>query len=341
MPALPPHAPPRGPRPSPSAQSNFLSVTIAITGAAGNLGSLLAQRMTGREGVLLRLMVHHKGLPAHAQDLPNATVFKADLAKPDTLVPVLQGADVVVHFAGILFKHNPEKFLPTTNTGYFRNLVDVAVEQEVKRIILISFPHVEGESTPEKPATGHLNGEPSSVHARTRLAEEKYLFEMADRHGFEGVSLRVGMVYGKGILMIEGARWFAKHRLLGVWEKPTHIHLISTIDYLEANAQAALKPNISGIYHIGDEGVQTLQEFLDICCLTWGYKKPWRMPPWLIFTAASIFEAWSWLFGTRAPLTRDFIRIGMASYYGDTSRMRKELLPELKYKIVQEGRASL
>jgi nucleoside-diphosphate-sugar epimerase len=41
---------------------------------------------------------------------------------------------------------------------------------------------------------GRLDGNPISVHARTRLEEEKYLFNEIEKP----VSLRVGMVYGKG-----------------------------------------------------------------------------------------------------------------------------------------------
>ena len=54
-------------------------------------------------------------------------------------------------------------------------------------------------------------------------------------------------------------------------------------------------------------------------------------------SAARGFELFSALFGTRSPLTVDFVRIGMASYYGDTTRMRQELLPELKYKTYKDG----
>ena len=54
-------------------------------------------------------------------------------------------------------------------------------------------------------------------------------------------------------------------------------------------------------------------------------------------TAAKGFELFSSLFGTKSPLTNDFVKIGMVSYYGDTSRMRKELLPELKYKTYKDG----
>ncbi|MDN2762986.1 hypothetical protein PAJ07_09385, partial [Campylobacter jejuni] len=64
---------------------------------------------------------------------------------------------------------------------------------------------------------------------------------------------------------------------------------------------------------------------------------PWRMPVWMIMTAARGFELFSVLFGTQSPLTVDFVKIGMVSYYGDTRRMRRELLPELKFKTYKEG----
>ena len=48
-------------------------------------------------------------------------------------------------------------------------------------------------------------------------------------------------------------------------------------------------------------------------------------------------SAFAAVFRTRAPLTRDFIRIGMASYTADTSRMKAELLPVLQYPTLAEG----
>lgn len=203
-------------------------------------------------------------------------------------------------------------------------------------MILISFPHVEGETTPKCPTTGKLDGTPTSMHARTRLEEEKILFDLK-KSGIETVSLRVGMVYGRGILMTDTARWFSKYHLLGIWCKPISIHLILTVDFLESTKQAILKEGIDGIYHLGDDGTQTLQEFLESATAHWGLSKPIKMPLWLIMSAAFCFEFFSTIFGTHSPLTRDFVRIGMASYYGDTSRARKELHSDFIYKTFKEG----
>ena len=311
-------------------------INLLITGAAGNLGGLLAEHLRNDASINLSLMIHNKNAGEALRNDPRIRIFCADLADRDTLLPVLDGIDVVVHFAGVLFRHNPEKFLPVTNLHYFKNLLDSSLERGVRRVILVSFPHVEGETFHDAPARGSLEGRPGSVHASTRLEEEKYLFSMG-HGGFEPVSLRAGMVYGKGILMIDAAKRLMRHGLLGIWRKPTWIHLVSIDDFLSSVKNASVRPGIKGIYHIGDEGVQTLQEFLDSVAGHWGFRKPVRVPVFLIRAASCFCEIFSMIFGTRSPLTRDFIKIGMASYYGDTSRMRTELLEELKYKNYKDG----
>ncbi len=316
------------------------SPMILITGAAGNLGSFLARHLTQHEH-RLRLMVHKTPLPLDVEAAPNVTTVHADLAKPSTLPPAVAGVDVVVHFAGILFAPRPEKFLPRTNTQWFRNLLEASIEAGVKRVILISFPHTEGPTGPENPATGRIDREPVSVHARTRLEEERLLLNMTKGTATTPVILRLGMIYGRGILMIDAARRLARWRLLGVWKEPTWIHLISTSDYLGATEAAITKTGIEGIYHIVDDQPVTLQHFLDEACQQWNYPRPWRMPLWLINSAAGLCELFALVFRTKSPLTRDFIRIGRVPYVCETRRMREELIPTLEHPTLESGLPTL
>ena len=145
------------------------------------------------------------------------------------------------------------------------------------------------------------------------------------------------MVYGRGILMIEAARWLARHRLLAIWQEPTWIHLISTPDFLRVTAAAALMPDVQGIYHVGDERPVTLQHFLDEACRLWGVPRPRRLPLWMIYKAAELCELFALVFRTPAPLTKDFITIGRVSYYGDTTRTRADLLPDLVHPTFEHG----
>ena len=311
-------------------------VTVLITGAAGNLGSLLARHLlpTGHN---LRLMFHRKHIAEEVLGAPNVTAVQADLARPDTLDAAVQGVDVVVHFAGVLFAPRPEQFLPATNVGWFSNLLEAALRANVGRVILISFPHVEGPTSVDDPATGRLDRQPVSVHAQTRLEEERLLFSRTRGTATTPIVLRLGMVYGPGILMIEAAHWLARRRLLGVWREPTWIHLISTPDYLNAVEAAILKPNVEGIYHIGDDRPVTLQHFLDEACKVWGCPPPRRMPLWVIYSAAWLSECFGVVARAPSPLTRDFIRIGRVSYFGDTRRARRHLKATIEYPTLKEG----
>jgi|SRR5215813_14726333 len=314
--------------------------TILITGAAGNLGSLLARHLIPC-AQQLRLMYHRTPLPADVTKAPNVSGIQADLGDPRTLPPALRGVNVVVHFAGVLFAAHPERFLPITNTQWFSNLLVASLEAQVERVVLISFPHVEGTTSVEQPATGRLDRHPISVHAQTRLEEERLLMEYTGGTVTTPVILRLGMVYGRGILMIDAARWLARCRLLCVWREPTWMQLLSTADYLRATEAATFTPQARGIYHVSDEQPVTLQHFLDEACDVWGYPRPIRVPVWLVYAAASLCELFAWIAGTKSPLTRDFIRIGRVSYWGDTRRAREELIPELQYPTLASGRSTL
>lgn len=309
---------------------------ILITGAAGNLGSRLASHLLPSSHDL-HLLIHQAELPFRVDRYPNVSVFKGDLGEPKSLYPACQEVDCIVHFAGVLFAPRPERFLPITNTAYFKNLLAVAEDSRVRKIIIISFPHVEGESTPDQPATGHLDGQPASIHAQTRLAAEKHLFELAGKSQIVAVALRPGMIYGRGVLMIEAARWLLARRLLGVWPQPTAIHLLALPDFLACTQAAIEGPRISGIYNLGDDAPTTLQAFLDTFATHCGFAKPWRAPRWLFPVAGGLTEAGAWLLGKPAPLTRDFIKIGMAPYVSNTDRMKAELLPTLAYPDLRSG----
>jgi nucleoside-diphosphate-sugar epimerase len=314
--------------------------SLLITGAAGNLGGMLARHLLP-SGLELRLMYHRRPLAPELLSRPVVTSIQADLRELETLRPAVAGVDCIVHFAGVLFAPRPEGFLPETNTVWFDNLVTAALEAGAHRLILISFPHVEGPTCADRPATGRLDGEPVSVHAQTRLAEERLLFERTQGTSTKPVVLRLGMVYGRGVLMIEAARWLAARRLLAVWRDPTWIQLISTPDCMRAIEAAIVGPGVHGIYHVGDELPVTLQHFLDEACRTWGHPQPWRLPLWTIQAAAGLCEAFALIARTRSPLTRDFIRIGRVPYWGDTRRLRQELLPRLRYPTLESGLGTL
>ena len=313
---------------------------LLITGASGNLGSRLVKHLLQGQHEL-RLLLHKSSLPCEISGHSQVSVRQADLACYETLVEPCEEIDCVIHLAGLLFAPLPERFLPRTNVGYVENLVKAAEKAGVRKFILISFPHVEGETTPEHPAVGRLDASPTVIHFRTRLEAENLVLAACRGTRMTPVVLRAGVVYGSGIKLIDGARWMLRHRLMAVWRKPTWIHLIALPDFLCAVEAAIEKENASGVYQICDDAPLTLQDFLDQLANHYGYPCPRRLPAWMFHLAGISCELFALLFGAAAPLNRDIVRAGMTSSVADTSRMKSELLPRLAYPTFREGIRSL
>lgn len=222
-----------------------------------------------------------------------------------------------------------------------QNIVDAALASGVRKFILISFPHVEENTTPDNPAKGVLDAEPKSIHARTRLEAEKYLFRACESRTMTPIVLRAGVNYGREVKLIEAARWLMRWRLRAIWRAPTWLHLLALPDFLNIVQLAVEKEGLASIYNLCDDQPMLLQEFLDRLALQWGYSRPWRLPQVCFRAGAALCESLASTFHTATPLTRDMIEMGMTSVVADTSRMKTEIVADLRYPTLREGGAIL
>jgi nucleoside-diphosphate-sugar epimerase len=316
--------------------SGAFGVNVLITGAAGNLGSHVSRHLMTTPHQL-RFLIHRSPLPFDIVDYSNIEVCRVDLSRPESLHELCAGVDCVVHLAGVLFAPLPERFLPKTNVGYVKNLVTAAIDAGVRKFVLISFPHVEGETDPDHRATGRLDRPSRVIHFRTRLEAEKYLLEACHGTAITPVIFRAGIVYGPGIKLVQAARWMLRHRLMAIWNKPTWAHLIALPDFLSALQAVIENQRASGIYQICDDYPITLQDFLDQMADHFGFARPWRLPAPIFHIAGLSVEAAALILRTPAPLNRDIVRAGMTSCVADTSRMKRELLPTLAYPTIRQG----
>jgi len=283
-------------------------VKILVVGASGNLGSHLARRLLTR-AYDLRLLRHKSAVPFESQ--PNCEIVDGDLDNPASLRGGCNGVDCVVYVAGVLFRPRPASFLRRTNTIYAQNMIAAALAAGTRKFIFMSFTHVEENTTPAAPARGLLDVEPRSIHARTWLDAEKYLFRVCANQSMRPVVLRAGVIYGRGMKLTEAARWLLRRRLLAVWRRPTGIHLLAMPDLLRIVDLAVQNEQLSGVYNICDDQPILLQEFLDRLAGHWGFAKPRRLPAGFFYGAATLCEMLATLFRTGTPLTRDMVHMPM------------------------------
>jgi len=172
---------------------NFL-----ITGAAGFLGSALANRLAW-EGHQVR------GLDDLSTGDPNAlhpeVLFtRGDVSDRPKLWTLLQEVDCVYHLAARVSV--PESVLypreyNAVNVGGTVSLMEAMHDVGVRRVVLISSGAVYGDQQAQ-PLVETALPNPRSPYAVSKLAAEYYVLTIGELWGIETVSLRVFNAYGPG-----------------------------------------------------------------------------------------------------------------------------------------------
>lgn len=112
---------------------------IVLTGAAGRLGSYLRDPLSKLADTLVSSDI--------AEDLgnlyPGEKYVRADLAQLDQIVPLLEGADMVVHFGAIGDEAPFEQILGPNIVGAY-NIWEAAYRNGVRRVVYASSIHVVG-----------------------------------------------------------------------------------------------------------------------------------------------------------------------------------------------------
>jgi NADH dehydrogenase len=113
--------------------------TIAITGAAGEIGSRMVRRFRERGHTVRALVLPGDPQVSRLHDL--ATVHAGDVTKPDTLTGFFAGVDVVYHLAAVLLCEKAELF-EAVNVAGARNVVEAACDAGARHLVHISSASV-------------------------------------------------------------------------------------------------------------------------------------------------------------------------------------------------------
>jgi UDP-glucose 4-epimerase len=172
---------------------NFL-----VTGAAGFLGSYLANRLT-REGHQVRgLDDLSAGDPARIN--PEVLFTRGDITDRPKLWTLLQDVDCVYHLAAKVSVPESVSYpreYNIINVGGTVSVMEAMRDVGVKRVVFTSSGSVYGDQA-EQPLTETTPPNPGSPYAVSKLAAEHYVRTIGALWGIETVSLRVFNAYGPG-----------------------------------------------------------------------------------------------------------------------------------------------
>ncbi len=171
---------------------------VAVTGAAGYIGSLLVRRLLDR-GYQVRVVERFLYSDLAIRDMlqhPNLSLTIADFRQARGLAQAFEGADTVVHLGAIV--GDPacaldESFTLSTNLEATDLIANLCRTLGVPRLVFASTCSVYGASDEILDEESALN--PVSLYARSKIAAERLLLEDPDERTAP-VVLRFATAYG-------------------------------------------------------------------------------------------------------------------------------------------------
>jgi len=159
---------------------------IVLTGAAGNLGSHLREPLSKMCDTLLSTDI--------ADDIgtlyDGESYVRADLAEMDQIAPLMDGADMVVHFGAFVDEGPFEKLLGPNFIGSY-NIWEAGYRAGVRRVVYASSIHAVGMH-PKQTAIGiDADHRPDGFYGLAKCFTEDLGKMYWDKRGMESVHLRI------------------------------------------------------------------------------------------------------------------------------------------------------
>jgi len=176
---------------------------VLLTGAAGNLGRVLRERLAGRFPVL-RLSDIGEMAPAG----PGEEVVRCDLADADAVTELCRDVDVILHFGGRSTEADWDTVLPANIIGAV-NLWEAARKAGVKRIVFASSNHVIGLHSRSERIDHRAMAAPDCRYGLSKAFGEDLAALYAYKHGIAALCIRIGSSYAEPADARQLATWMS------------------------------------------------------------------------------------------------------------------------------------
>ncbi len=172
---------------------------VLVTGGAGFIGSNIADHLIS-EGHKVRILDDFStGSMDNIKHLEGKIeLVKGSISDKKTVEEAADGVEYILHEAAqtsvVDSIRNPAKTWDTNIKGT-KLLLNAAVKNDVKKIILASSANIYGTS-PKLPKREDMHVKPNSPYGDSKLMNEVMAKKYHDDHGLEAVCLRYFNVYG-------------------------------------------------------------------------------------------------------------------------------------------------
>lgn len=166
------------------------SVSVLVTGAAGQVGSWIRPALRANFDQIR--LTDYVSLPSVAGGVREHFQM-CDLTDANAVMEAAHGVQQIVHLGALSKDSTIERISPPNILGV-THLLDAAIALGVRRVVLISSMHVLGMYRRDERVTVDSPPRPDSLYALTKLYGEELARLYHERHGLSVVIVRPGHV---------------------------------------------------------------------------------------------------------------------------------------------------
>ncbi len=235
-----------------------LFTKLVLTGACGALGSQLRAPLSKMTDHLLSVDI--SDCPEDLHD--GETFTQADIGEMDQVLPLMKGADMVVHFAGIPDEAPFEKHLGPSIVGSY-NIWEAAHKHGVRRIVYASSVHAVGMHPSADGIDLTAPHRPDTYYGLGKCFTENLARLYWEKRGLEAVCLRIFSCQPEPANMRALGTWLSYGDLIRLVERSldtptvgfTPVHGVSNNDRSPVNNHQAA--------HLGYKPLDNAEDYYD------------------------------------------------------------------------------
>jgi nucleoside-diphosphate-sugar epimerase len=302
---------------------------VLVTGGTGFLGAYIIKELI-EKGYQVRAIRRTNKLPAY---IPPSIFEKVDWREGDVLDVIslqeaMEGIDAVIHSAAIVsFSRKDRKKMVQVNSEGTANIVNLALENGVKKLIHISSVAALGRTT----SGGRVNEEKKWEDSRinTDYARSKHKAELevwrGIGEGLEAVILNPSTILGFGDWNTGSCAIFKSIYKEFNWYTPGLNGFVDVEDVAKVTT-AFLENNISAERFIVNGDNWSFQQLQETIADAFGKKRPRKKAgPFILGIAWRLERLRSIFTGHRPLITKQSVKVALSRTWFENDKLKRSL----------------
>jgi len=303
--------------------------TVLVTGGTGFLGAYIISQLIGK-GYTVRAIRRSDRQPSYISPsiLEKVEWFSCDLLDPMGLEEAITGVDAVIHAAAkVSFADADRHELFTTNVEGTANVVNIALEQGIRRLVHVSSVAALGRTKKEEKVNEEKRWDNNK--GQTNYAISKFYGELevwrGIGEGLPAVIVNPSTILGVGDWDQSSCAIFKSVYNEFPWYSNGINGFVDVSDVATAIV-ALMESDITGQRYILNGDNWTFRQLFNTIADGFGKKQPHKeATPFLSSIAWRMEKLKSLFSGKRPLLTRESARVARSKTYFDNNKILQQL----------------